>query len=39
MIKKKFYQSEPSNYLLDKIYSRYAFSIKVFVAESNESSP
>ena len=35
MIKK----SGPQNYLLDKIYLRYAFNIKVFVAESNESSP
>ena len=36
---KKFYKSGPSNLLLDKIYSRDAFNSKVFVAESNESSP
>ena len=38
IILKKFYKSESSNILLDKIYSRDAFNIKVFVADSNESS-
>ena len=33
---KKFYKSGPSNLLYDKIYSRDAFNMKVFVAESNE---
>ena len=39
IIIKKIYKKGPSNLLLDKIYSRDAFNIKVFVAESNESSP
>ena len=38
IIEKKFRKSGPSNLLLDKRYSRDAFNIKAFVAESNESS-
>ena len=36
---KKIYKSGTSNLLFDKIYSRDAFNIRVFVIESNESSP
>ena len=39
IIEKKIYKSGTSNLLLDKIYSRDAFNIRVFVIESNESSP